>query len=383
MGADKLSKPMRVRQLIASRGYGFDEETGRLSGVSCNLCLSGPLELSEEGDRLTCAGCGERISEPLEYLLSQPVRRGGPAQRTAESLDGGIDPNARLGPEAPVAHAATLEEGQHISGPPNLPGGAALGASAHPARAPGRPWGEWIIISGLAAAFLVAGLLAAAMSGYANYLAFGAMVEDPFQARVWSLTGLIACVCSFGGFTFAYWHAANRRRWEAARALFIAFAGAATSLVGSQLYMQGEAESRAASVEAGAARVAVLDAQIADWRTQLGGIDPGVRSIEGLEAYLAEVERVGRTNERPYRAALDELGQARRRADLEAQIAAARTDVSALAETLATPVPAGTAQARSWFFAAMLEVFSSQGTSIGCVALMLLMRRREPVPVAH
>ena len=30
-----------------------------------------------------------------------------------------------------------------------------------------------------------------------------------------------------------------------------------------------------------------------------------------------------------------------------------------------------------WFFAAMLELFSSQGTSIGCVALLILYSRRR------
>ena len=38
----------------------------------------------------------------------------------------------------------------------------------------------------------------------------------------------------------------------------------------------------------------VLEGLIADWRRQLEGIPPETRDVKGLEAYLAEVERVGR-----------------------------------------------------------------------------------------
>lgn len=244
-----------------------------------------------------------------------------------------------------------------------------------------RGLGETLIIALLALIFLAAGLLAAAMSGFANYQAFGAMVDDPLQSRVWAWTGIIASICSFGGFTFVYWHGANRRFKEAARVALFALAGAGTSLIGTQMYMAGTANERVEAAAIADARTGVLEAQIDDWRAQIAGIPADTRSIEGLEAYISEVERVGRTNEKPYRDALDELGQARRRADLQGRIDAARLELGELAvasvggdnDPLAQPF-------MPWFIAGMMEVFSSQGTSIGFVALMILAGRRRDEP---
>ncbi|MEM9740191.1 MAG: hypothetical protein AAF829_10005 [Pseudomonadota bacterium] len=249
---------------------------------------------------------------------------------------------------------------------------------ARPHRGQSNAFGEKMIIALLALVFLGAGLLAAVMSGFANYLAFGAMVDDPFQSRVWSWTGIIACICSFGGFTFAYWHGAQKRYGEALRAGVIALAGAATSLVGTQMYMAGQGNARDLSAQAAQAQARVLESQIEDWRSQLNAIPDDIRSVEGLEAYIAEVERVGKTDERPYRTALDELGQARRRAELETRIQDARGDLGDLAVASISAQGNGEdSRLRAWFFSAMLEVFSSQGTSIGFVALMVLSGRRE------
>ncbi|MCA8905918.1 MAG: hypothetical protein KDA43_14085, partial [Hyphomonas sp.] len=100
------------------------------------------------------------------------------------------------------------------------------------------------------------------------------------------------------------------------------------------------------------------------------------RSVEGLEAYIAEVERVGRTEQKPYRDAQNELGLAKRRDELQSKIDAANAALlgdgsgNILTEAQArTNLP-------SWFFAIMLELFSSQGTSIGLVALLILFGRR-------
>ncbi|MEN0105745.1 MAG: hypothetical protein AAGC84_04885, partial [Pseudomonas sp.] len=54
---------------------------------------------------------------------------------------------------------------------------------------------------------------------------------------------------------------------------------------------------------------ALLETQVADWRRQLDGIPPETRSVEGLEAYIAGVERAGRTEQKPYRDAQNELAQ--------------------------------------------------------------------------
>ena len=225
--------------------------------------------------------------------------------------------------------------------------------------------------------FLGAGLAAAGLSGFANYQAFSSSVADPLQSGVWGWTGVIAAVISFGGFTFFYWHSANGRMKEGIRALLFALAGGGTSIVGTQMYIA--ANNRAAEaelVQAGSNRD-VLEMQITDWRRQLEGIPPETRSVEGLEAYLAEVERVGRTHQKPYRDAQNELGLARRRDDLQARIDAANAellgtgsgDILVQAQTR-TSIP-------GWFFALMLELFSSQGTSIGLVALLILYGRNH------
>ncbi len=231
-------------------------------------------------------------------------------------------------------------------------------------------WGERIIISLLALIFLGAGLAAAALSGFANYQAFGAGVVDPVQARVWGWSGVIASVCSFGGFTFFWWHMSGRRLGEAMRSLVFALAGAGTSIAGTSLYMMNNAQDQQSQLAQAQQVQALGEAEIGDWTRQLQGIPPETRSIEGLEAYLAGVEAAGRTHQKPYRDAQNELGQARRRAMLETKIAGARADLRQAAEASRLTLPAHNLPA--WFFALMLELFSSQGTSIAFVSLLLL-----------
>ncbi|KJS25052.1 MAG: hypothetical protein VR75_12545 [Hyphomonadaceae bacterium BRH_c29] len=238
--------------------------------------------------------------------------------------------------------------------------------------------GEKFIISLLALVFLTAGLAAASLSGFANYQAFSSSVADPLQSRIWGWTGVIAAVISFGGFTFFYWHTANHRMKEGWRALIFALAGMGTSIIGTERYIAANNTAAAAEIVRADANRGVLESQITDWRRQLEGIPPETRSVEGLQTYLAEVERVGRTEQKPYRDAQNELGLAKRRDDLQAKIEAANAELlgqgsgNILTETQArTNLP-------SWFFALMLEAFSSQGTSIGLVALLILYGRRKP-----
>lgn len=231
-------------------------------------------------------------------------------------------------------------------------------------------WGERIIISLLALIFLGAGLAAAVLSGYANYQAFSAGVIEPTQARVWGWSGVIASICSFGGFTFFWWHMSGRRLGEAMRSLVFALAGAGTSIAGTSLFMLNNAELQAASAASVQQVQDLREAEIADWTRQLQGIPPETRTIAGLEAYLAGVEAVGRTHQKPYRDAQNELGLARRRAMLEGKIAGARADLRQAAEASGVTLPSHNLPA--WFFALMLELFSSQGTSIAFVSLLLL-----------
>lgn len=229
--------------------------------------------------------------------------------------------------------------------------------------------GERIIISLLAFIFLGAGLAAATLSGFANYQAFSAGVGDPMQGQIWGWSGVIASVCSFGGFTFFWWHLSGKRLGEAFRALVFALAGAGTSIGGTSLYMMSNASSQSVEWQQAQQVQQVRTAQIIDWTRQLDGIPADTRSVEGLEAYIAGVEAAGRTHQKPYRDAQNELGLAKRRADLEAKIENARASLmSGNGNQVAMPkqtLPA-------WFFALMLEVFSSQGTSIAFVSLLLL-----------
>ena len=347
--------------------------------LDCPACGGDTFQFRPDDLEFHCADCSERVAglDHLENLARAPRT---PAAATRHALqaapaswrDGAeiVSLMARSEP-APVIPAANAQLGR----PPDAPDSSGSGPDCEPQGAAVSGFGEVLIISLLSLLFLCAGLMAAGMSGFANYQAFGAMVDDPLQSRVWAWTGIIASVCSFGGFTLVYWHWTHARVREGLRAAIFALAGAATSLVGTQMYMANTDDARLAAGEVAQARSALIASQVEDWRSQIEAIPADVRSVEGLEAYIAEVERVGLTHQKPYRDARNELGLARRRASLEGQIEAAREELLELgsAGAVRPPRPARV----SWFFAAMLEVFSSQGTSIGFVALMILAGRRR------
>ncbi|MEO1304476.1 MAG: hypothetical protein AAFV37_05835 [Pseudomonadota bacterium] len=245
--------------------------------------------------------------------------------------------------------------------------------AAKPKPKPDGRFGERLIISLLAGVFLLAGLAAAGLSGFANFQAFQLGVTDPMQARVWGWSGVIASVCSFGGFTFFWWHMSGKRVGEALRALVFALAGAGTSIAGTTLFMMNNAEGQLLTWQSAEEMRALTEADISDWTRQLEGIPATTRSVAGLEAYLAGVEAAGRTHQKPYRDAQNELGLAQRRATLEAQIAQARADLRDAVTIQVSQRPAQSLPA--WFFAIMLELFSSQATSIAFVSLLLLYGR--------
>jgi len=354
-----------VGQLLAERGCTLLAD-GTCESLACEDCGAVALYLDDEGEQFTCAKCGSRFAA-LERVMRQPPQVRSLAETTAREISAG-EPEAGTtgdGPSAgPLPHPETgAPAPQHLAGP-------VTGTAAAPL--PRRtPLGEVLIIGFLATASFLAGLMAAGLSAWANHQAFGAMVEDPFQSRVWAWTGVIASICSFGGFTFVYWHFASGRRKEGLRAIAFALAGAVTSIVGTDMFMANLDMARRAEAEAAGARRPVLEAQIEDWRTQLDGIPASTRTVEGLEAYIAEVERVGRTHQKPYRDAKVELGQARRRAELEGEIQAARSELVRLEQE--SLQPAARRDIPSLFFAVMLEIFASQGTSVGLVALLILL----------
>lgn len=237
--------------------------------------------------------------------------------------------------------------------------------------------GERVIIALLAAVFVIAGLMAATLSGYANYHAFASTVADPVQAKVWGFAGIIAAVVSFGGFTFVYWHAANKRTVESLRALIFALIGAGASILGTEIYIRSNNLTAAAEITTAATNRSVLETQLADWRLQLSGIPPQTRSVEGLEAYISEVERVGKTDQKPYRDAQNELGLAKRRDELNAKIEAANAELLGLGKGNVLLQAEHRAALPSWLFALIIEIFSSQATSIGLVVLLILTGRRR------
>lgn len=359
--SDVLDQALRsagLEEAFDDRGIAYED---------CPGCgASRGLKLSLARGRVHCNGCGTE-GPLLAYLREKSEAAEWNNEPFSEAEIIPIEP--RLPKEQPVLSIvpATPDpiEAELISETP-------VASSKAPSKSDGR-LGERIIMSLLALIFLGAGLAAAGLSGFANFQAFSLGVSDPTQARIWGWSGVIASVCSFGGFTFFWWHISAGRRGEAARALLFALAGAATSIAGTSLFMMNNAGEQTAAWESAADMRSLTEAEIADWTRQLQGIPPETRSIEGLEAYLAGVEAAGRTHQKPYRDAQNELGLAKRRADLEAKIATARADLrqqtSVVGAQPSQSLPA-------WAFALMLELFSSQATSIAFVSLLLLYGRQ-------
>lgn len=335
------------------------------------------LTLYLERGTYHCKNCGAQGSfeELVEALGSLPQQR----FRGVRAHD---EPEPQPAPKDEFAIEKRVQRNTAVATQPRV---LTLKTEHRVPPAPPRPhrnMGERIIITLLALVFLGAGLSAAALSGFANYQAFSSSVADPLQAGIWGWTGVIAAVISFGGFTFFYWHTANKRMKEGVRALLFALAGAGTSILGTQMYIAANNQASEAEITTAGSNRALLEQQLGDWRVQLAGIPPETRSVEGLEAYISEVERVGRTEQKPYRDAQNELGLARRRDDLQAKIEAANAELLGKGDGDILIEAQARAAIPSWFFAGMLELFSSQGTSIGLVALLILYAKRREMPKA-
>lgn len=390
----RLEEMRRVCELLGLDGDVSQDATEARAPCplhpDCVAAGGNNLSLNWQGRTYHCHGQGETGS--LRNLIrTLETRRGGllPALReTDDTLPAPVDAEYSIVTRAanPVLKTEPkvyqLRPEQKLPSPDEIRAEEAERLAALRAAEAERRRGrsERLIISALALIFVAAGLSAAGLSGFANYQAFSSTVVDPLQGRVWGWAGVIAAIVSFGGFTFVYWHGANRRRKEAVRALVFALVGAGASVLGTEIYIRGNAEMAAATAETASSNRAVLESQIADWRRQLEGIPPETRTVEGLKAYLAEVERVGRTDHKPYRDAQNELGLARRRDELTARIEAANAELLGQGSGNILLRAEQRAALPSWLFAALLELFSSQATSIGLVALLLLAgggRQRE------
>lgn len=345
--------------------------------VDCPRCdAKGGMRLSIGRGQATCEGCGAH--GPLLAFLSQ--RAQADEWNTVDYDDAEIIPiEPHLPQTVAIGSAPAPLQAEYVGDVEALPEPVqeAPPRASEPSQPDpqGRGLGETLIMTLLSLVFLCAGLAAAFLSGFANFQAFGAGVADPMQARIWGWSGVIASVCSFGGFTFFWWHMSGKRRGEAFRALVFALAGAGTSIAGTSLYMANNEQGQLVTWQQSEAITSLREADIAEWTRQLQGIPPETRSVDGLEAYLSGVEAAGRTHHKPYRDAQNELGLAKRRAGLELKIAETRADLRQSAETKAATVP--TQSLPAWFFAVMLELFSSQGTSIAFVSLLLLYGARQ------
>lgn len=346
------------------------------------------LKLSLGRGQVQCAGCGSE--GPLLAYLREKVEAGDwNNQPYSEAEIIPIEPRLKspsremveVGPgTTPSVHdqkELVAEWVEEIQAPPE-PEPDRRRHNSSPKAKPGKHagTGERIIISLLALIFLGAGLAAASLSGFANFQAFSLGVSDPGQANIWGWSGVIASVCSFGGFTFFWWHLSAHRRGEASRALVFALAGAGTSIAGTTMFMMNNADSQASDWQSAEQMRHLTETEIADWTRQLEGIPAETRSIDGLKAYLAGVEAAGRTHQKPYRDAQNELGLAERRAALEQNISTARANLREAVAAQGEVRPAQNLPA--WFFALMLELFSSQATSIAFVSLLLLYGRKPP-----
>lgn len=385
--SDVLDDALRAADLheaFDDRGLAFEDCPGcgatrglKLSlargSVQCGACgSSGPLlaYLREKADASTWSH--EPYSEAEIIPITPRLERA--TENGLDSDTEGTEQTLTVISETPPVEQVEAEFLGEVESAPEA------AATPSPGQSSGRSaaqssggLGERIIITLLALIFLGAGLAAAALSGFANFQAFSLGVADPSQAQVWGWSGVIASICSFGGFTFFWWHVSGGRRGEALRALVFALAGAGTSVAGTSLFMMNNEQGQLTSWQTTEQLQVLTQAEIDDWTRQLQGIPAETRSIAGLEAYLAGVEAAGRTHQKPYRDAQNELGLAKRRATLEANIATARDQLRADVEARIDVQPARSLPA--WFFALMLELFSSQATSIAFVSLLLLYGR--------
>ena len=338
------------------------------------------LVLNLQRTQYACAATGERgeFSELIRRLESGralvPARPSTQIEEAPQAIDAEFSETTRAVNPVRKTPPQVYELHERLPSPEEIKAEREIRLAEiraeRAARRRGR--GEKTIIALLALIFVIAGLMAAGLSGFANYQAFASTVTDPLESRIWGAAGIIAAIVSFGGFTFVYWHAANKRTWESLRSLAFALVGAGASILGTEIYIRSNNLTAATEVSSAASNRDVLEAQLADWRRQLEGIPPETRSVEGLEAYIAEVERVGRTEQKPYRDAQNELGLAKRRDDLNAKIEAANAELLGQGSGNILLQTEQRAALPSWLFAVLLELFSSQATSIGFVALLLL-----------
>jgi len=285
-----MSDERRQRALVALNGVGVDTEASqdeRIIKTTCPFdddCIDESIRIDLQSLNFACEDCHEEGH--VDQLISAKKRQSNnPA--SLEAIDAEFTEvtqasRAVVLPE-PKVHTLTAQQAYTPPPPPPPP--------------PPKRTMDRATTTLLALVFLIAGLGAAGRSGFANFTAFSSSVAHPLQSKIWGWTGVIASVISFGGFTFFYWHTANRRFKEGVRALPFAPAGAITSIIGTQLYIANNNAAASSAATQATSNRAVLESQLTDWRAQLEGTPDNTRPAEELQSELPLIERAKRSHQ--------------------------------------------------------------------------------------
>ncbi len=205
------------------------------------------------------------------------------------------------------------------------------------------------------------GIIAGICSGFGNYSAFKAMLAGTPGNWVWGWAGIAFTLTSAGAFGISFMKIEQGDWPQAVVPLIVGLIAACASTQGSKLHIdngQAYQVEAAKKVEIGRARLAD---RISGWRTEMEDIPTGIGTAESLRLYMSEVERVGRSHQKPYRDAIIKLGHAEHRDSLMKKIDTAET---ALAEdpALQTVVPAKSVN--GWLIAVLIELVNALGLAI-------------------
>lgn len=222
---------------------------------------------------------------------------------------------------------------------------------------------------------LAGGVIAAICGGYANFMAFSGMADDPVTSFLWGFAGIAASLISFSAFTLVWWnHNHQKKLWDSRRALVVGLIAAGAGIMGSWMFMSSLKDDQVAEAQHILIERNRLQDQIDRWENDLKSIPPGIGTPDSIRRYMREVERVGRTHQRPYRQAIQDLGHAERREALEAQIAAADERLSSDPALKYDPP---NRMINPWFLAILIELFASQGTAVGTAVFLTMMERKN------
>jgi len=231
-------------------------------------------------------------------------------------------------------------------------------------------------IRALACVLILGGLIAAFVGGWANFFAYKEMMPESAYRWVWGLAGIAASLVTVAAFSVFHWKRHEGRHIvECVRVFLVGILASVMGVVGTVQYMSAGLDTQDANARQAQLHQGVLQTQIVDWRAELRTTPSGIGTPESIQTYLTEVEEAGRTNERPYRMAVIDLGHAMRRASLEESIQEAETT---LVENVSGQTDAPTQPISILLIAIILELFASQATSAGAAVFFAHRSARNP-----